>query len=151
MPHFVVFGITYIICLAGISVSLPAFALRQTCRSEQVVNNLAVILSFVHTVGQWIVANQFVDDSLKHDVEVLHQQVFPPVGAYIHLLALLEEGIAEIPQLQSLVGEILVFDLVQTRFPVAIQIGLEAFARDELVLAAYLFGEAISFSYICAP
>ena len=108
------------------------------------VNNLAVILSFVHTVGQWIVANQLVDDSLKHDVEVLHQQIFPSVGAHIHLLALLEEGIAEVPQLQRFVREILVFNLVQSSLPKAVQVGFEAFARDELVLAAYLFGEAIS-------
>ena len=120
------------------------FALRQTCRSEQVVNNLAVILSFVHTVGQWIVANQLVDDSLKHDVEVLHQQILPPVGAYIHLLALLEKGIAEVPQLQRFVREILVFNLVQSSLPKAIKICFEAFARDELVLATYLFGETIS-------
>ena len=128
----------------GISINMPVFALHQTCRSEQVVNNLAVILSFVHTIGQRIVANQLVDDSLKHDVEVLHQQILPPVGAYIHLLALLEKGIAEVPQLQRFVREILVFNLVQSSLPKAVQVGFEAFARDELVLAAYLFGEAIS-------
>lgn len=97
MSHFIVFGIANTIGLTDCCIILPTLALSQANGRKQVVNYLAVILPLVHAIGQWGVAHKFVNDGLKDDIEILDQQILPPVGAYKHLLALIEEGIAELP------------------------------------------------------
>ena len=97
VSHFVVLGITDIIRLACINIVLLKFAFRQTGSREEMVYNLAVILTFVHTVRQRIIANKFINDCLKDNIKVFYEQVLSAVGAYIHLLALFKESITEIP------------------------------------------------------
>ena len=112
------------------------------------VNDLPVLLFFVHAVGQWAVADQFVDDGFEDDVEVFHQQIFSFVRADKDLSAFFEEGVAEVPELESLVGEVFIFDLVQSSFSESVEIGFKAFARDELILAADFFREAVGVSHV---
>ena len=64
----------------------------QALGSKQVVNNLSVLLFLLHAIGQRVVAYQFINDSLKHYMETLHQQILPLFRCDIHLPGLIEEG-----------------------------------------------------------
>ena len=57
----------------------------------KVVNYLAVLLLLVHSVGQRIITNEFVNYGFKYDIEVLDQQVLFLGGVDKHLASLHEE------------------------------------------------------------
>ena len=60
------------------------------------VHPFAVFL-FLKCRWNVLAPHQFVDDSLKDDVEVLRQQVFFLVVTHIDGVRLVEEGVAELP------------------------------------------------------
>ncbi len=136
MPHLVILAVTDVV---GVAVVVLDEALGRV----KVVNDLAVLLLLVHAVGQRVVADQFINDGLKHDIEVLDQQVFLLGRVDEHLPRLVKEREAEVPQFQRLVAEILVLDLQQAGLAIALQVGLEALPRDEVELAVDILVEPV--------
>ena len=114
-PYLVVFRV------ADIVGALLLVGLYQSRPGVEVVDQLAVFLLL--EVGRQVlfaVAYQLVDDGFEYHIEVLHQQVFLQLGAGGDLRAVGEEGIAEVPQLQHLVGEVFVLDLPQAYHPASV-------------------------------
>ena len=73
VPNLIVLAIADVI---GGRALLLVLVFNQAVGGKYVVYYLAVLLYLIHAVGQWVVANQLINDSLKHDVEVLHEQIF---------------------------------------------------------------------------
>ena len=90
MPQFVVFAVTYIICLF-------CFSVNQTWSREKMVNDFPILLFLFHTVWKGLVTNQFVNDGFKDDIEVLYQQVFFLLCVDEHLPRLVKERKAKPP------------------------------------------------------
>ena len=90
-------------------------------------------------------SNQFVNDGLEHNVEVLHQQIVLLSHIDGYVLSPIEERIAEIPELNGLIREILVFYLLQPNLSETVQIALELSSRNQLIVAVYLHWEAVVF------
>ena len=90
VAHLVIFRVAYVIGVTRV-------ALYQALGGIEVVHYLAVILLFLHAVGQRIVAYQRIDNGLEHNVETLHQQVFLLVNVYRYLTRRIKESVAECP------------------------------------------------------
>ena len=90
MANLIIFGISNVISL-GVS------SLDKALCSKQMVNNLSVLLLFIHPVGQGVIANQFVNNSLKDGVEVLDQQILLFLSTDKHLACFIKECITQIP------------------------------------------------------
>lgn len=136
VAHFVVLGVAYVV---GALVVILYEALGRI----EVVNDFAVILLLVHPVRQRVVTDERIYDGFEDDVEALHQEVFLLVGIDKYLSRHIEESIAQLPQLQGLVREILVFDLLQTHFAVATQIPLKLPSFDEREITVYVLIKTI--------
>ena len=136
MPHLVILAVADVVGVAVV-------VLNKALGRVEVINDLAVFLLLVHAVGQRVVADQFINDGLEHDIEVLDQQVLLLGCVDEHLPRLVKEREAQVPQFKCLVAEILVLDLQQAGLTVALQVGLEAFARDEVELAVDVLVEAV--------
>ena len=83
------------------------------------IDNLSVRLVF-QSIRQFLITDQFVNDSLEHDVEVLGYKVFLQLTCNGNLMTTFKESIAQIPQFKSLVGEVLVLYLAQTNLTISV-------------------------------
>ena len=136
VAHLVILAITDVVGVAVV-------VLNEALGGVEVVNDLAVFLLLVHAVGQRVVADQFINDGLKHDIEVLDQQVFFLGRVDEDLSRLVKEREAEVPQFQRLVAEVFVLNLQQAGLAVALEVGLEALACDEVELAVDFLVKAV--------
>ena len=122
---------------------------QQSLVGVEVVHEFAVGL-----VGQseWYLvvghADEVVDDGFEHYVETLDEQILVLRRVDLQAVGHVEEGHAEIPELDGCVGEILVFYLTEAHGAVAVPVALEFRAGDEREAELYFRAEAVAVGYV---
>lgn len=96
------------------------------------VYTLAVFLR-LKSSRRVLLAHKVIDNRLEYDIEVLCQQILPPVGLYIYLPRLVEVRHAQLPKPKCRIREILVLDGVEPNLPVALDVTVKPLPGYQLV------------------
>ena len=145
MIFLVVFTVTNII-------HFPVSLLVIRCKSQVCIKMVHALTVTLVCKPPWYFimwsANQIIYHSLKYNIEAFCKYVFLSMRIDGDTIRVLEECIAQIPKLQSLVWEIFIFDLHESHLTHAFQVFLEQFAGNQFILNIDGSLEAILFVQI---
>ncbi len=76
-------------------------------------------------------------------MKAIYPQIIALFGIVIYFPGFVEESVAQVPQLQGLVGKVLVLDLPQPGLAESVQVRFKPCAGNQLKLTAKFFGKAV--------